>query len=144
LVEGIAVLSLAAVAAKLLAPVGTSYLVEAFWQQPGLQFDGVLLGPTIVGSVRGLYTLVTWSTFIIAGQRSLAKRSVRPLWLPLILGLVLAMVRPVATLDDLSVLWGERALRGDGVAIFSLLSILGVAAFLVGFQLKMVYRPANV
>ncbi|MBA3440877.1 MAG: hypothetical protein H0T92_13510 [Pyrinomonadaceae bacterium] len=136
LAEGITVMALAALTAKLFAHIGTRYIIEAFEHQTNLQCEGVLLGSTVVGSGLGLYTLLTWSTVIIAGQRAVASRSVWPLWLPVVLNVVLAQIRPW-TVGDFTELWGRRVLQGDGVAIISLLLVPSAAAFLVWYQLKL-------
>ena len=127
---------LAALTAKLLAPIGTRCIIEAFQHQTNLQCEGILLGSTVVGSGLGLYTLLTWCTGVIASERALASRSVWPLWLPIALNLVLAKVRPW-TVGDFTALWWQRALHGDGVAILSLLLVPGAAAFLGWYQLQL-------
>lgn len=136
LAEGITVMALAALTAKLFAPVGTRYIIEAFQHHTNLQCEGVALGSTVVGTGLGLYTLLTWSTGIIASERALASRSVWPLSLPIALNLVLAKVRPW-TVGDFTALWWQRVLQGDAVAILSLLLVPGVAAFLVWYQLQL-------
>lgn len=136
LVEGLAVLFLSAFATLLLAPAGTDYLIEAFQRQTGLPSGGASPGPTLVGSLRGIFTLAAWSAFIIAGRRALMRRSLLPLGLPLVLGVVLALVRPVSTFNDMIALWGQRIVQGDGVAIFSFLAIPAAAALFVWHQLR--------
>ncbi len=134
--EAIVIMILASLTARLLAPAGTSHIVEAFLRQTGFQREGSLLGSTIAGFSAGLYTLITWSTFIIAGQRALARRSFKPFWLPAILCIVLAMVRTM-TVDDFTSYWADRVVEGDGVAIFSLLLVPSLAAvFIWAVRLK--------
>jgi hypothetical protein len=135
LMEAIIIMTLALLGAELLAPAGTAYIVEEFQSQTGLKCHGVSPGSSIVGMAAGLYTLVTWSVFIIASQRALARRSLKPMWVPAVLGLGLGLVREM-TVDDFTGLWAQRVLHKDGVAIFSLLLIPILAAFLVWCQLR--------
>jgi hypothetical protein len=128
--QAITVASVATLTAWLLSPLGSARVVAAFQNQTGFQCEGTLLGPSVTGASAGLYTLATWSVFVVASERALANRSFRPFLLPLILSIVLGLVRPM-TLDDLTILWRQRVVQGDEVAIISLLLIPIVAVFLV-------------
>jgi hypothetical protein len=127
--EGFALLSLATLAAALLAPPGTRRVIADFTLQTGLSCPGEQRGYTLVGVLLGVYTLAVWSTFVISSQKALATRSVKPLWLPAALNAVLAVVRPV-TVDDFTALWLQRVGGGDATAILSLLLIPCLTALL--------------
>ena len=63
----------AAFSAWILAPIGASLAVNEFAQQTGLQIAGPLADPAIQGMLAGLYTLLTWHSFIAI--RTLCARS---------------------------------------------------------------------
>jgi hypothetical protein len=134
LLEGGAALLLATAAAAVLAPYGAAWVVEAFERRTGFACGVGPYAPTALGGALGAYTLVTWASFIIAGQRALARMSLRPFWVPFALNAVLAVVRPV-TVGDFTSLWWARALDGDPVAVLSLAAVPGLAAFFAWDQL---------
>jgi hypothetical protein len=132
--EAIGVLLLASLTAKVLAPAGALYVVDIFERQTGLKCEGAALESSISGASAGIYTLVTWVTFVMTSQRALAGRTYKPLWLPAMLCIGLAIFRPM-TVDDFTAYWARQVIQGDGVAIFSLLLVPGVASVLTWRQL---------
>jgi hypothetical protein len=130
LAEGIGIMSLATATAMLVASVGARRIVVAFEHESGLRCEGVPPGPSAVGIVLGLYTLLAWSTVIVGSQRAIATRSVRPLGVPIALNALLFFLRPFSDLSGLTTLWGERVLQGNGIAIASLLAIPGAVTFM--------------
>jgi len=135
LAEGAVTTLLAGLTAKLFASAGTEQVVEAFRRETGLQCESGALGPSATGTALGIYTLITWSALVICAQRSIAGRTLRPLWLPIAMNLILAQVRPW-TVGDLTTLWMQQVSRGDTAAILSLALVPIVAAFLVWHQLR--------
>jgi putative ABC transport system permease protein len=108
---------LAALAAHLAAPPGIAHVVAAFERATGIAYEAPT-GPGVVRVAQGLYTLITWTAFVVAGHRALVGRSLRPFWVPAALSVGLALGRPV-TVGDFTSLWAERVAAGDVVAIVS-------------------------
>ena len=129
--EGVIVLLLAGLTATLLAPWGTQYLANLFCQQMHLQSNNLLLTSSVRDFIRGIYTLVAWTVLIIGGRRSLVKKDLKPLLIAAPLVLTLGFIRPVKTLNRLSLFWYERIFEADPTAIFSFFAVLGIATFLV-------------
>jgi hypothetical protein len=90
----------------------------------------------------GLYTLLSWKVFIVAGQRAVANRSFRPMLLPLLLGIGLAAARPV-TVGDFTSFWVRGVLQGDVVAISSAVFALAAGTFLIRSQLRSTRVPST-
>lgn len=128
-----AVTLLAALTASLLAPAGSLLVIESFHRETGFSCRSESAGQSVIGTFRGLLTLVFWSSLVICGQRGLIRRSLNPLVIPAGLGLLLAGVRPV-TVDDLTVLWIHRVIAGDVVAIISLTLMPCTATLLIWRQ----------
>ena len=85
--------------------------------------------PSPIGIVRGLYTLATWSAFVLACRGALAERTWRPFLLPAVMTIGLALIRPW-TVDDFTGLWIDRAAAGDPIAWGSAAAIVVVAGLL--------------
>lgn len=135
LAEGVATIALATVAAVLSSPAGAARVIEAFQLKTGLECQGALPGAPTVAVLLGLFTLISWKVFIVAGQRAVANRSFRPMLLPLVLGVGLAASRPV-TVGDFTSFWAQRVLQGDPVAITSAILAIVSGVFLVRRQLR--------
>jgi hypothetical protein len=122
--------ALAVIAAWLLAPSGASLAIDSFRSETGLSFAGDWPGVTgrVVG--QGVFTLISWNSFVLASQFAITRKSYRPLFVPAALSIVLVLIRPF-TVDDFTNLWRHRVLQGDPVAIFSALLIPLLAALLM-------------
>lgn len=97
--EGLAVMSIATVIAACLAPLGAVHAVRSFEQSTGFSCAGVAPGFTFVSAVASIYTLLTWSAGIICSQLSIARRSVKPMGVPIVLNVILLRLRPWAVND---------------------------------------------
>lgn len=128
-------MSLATLTALLLSRVGATHVIEAFQQKTGFEAQGFLPGPPPVAILLGIYTLISWKVFVVACQRAVARKSFRPLLLPLVLAIGLAVARPV-TVGDFTSFWAQRVLQGDPVAISSAVFAFIAGAFMVRWQLR--------
>jgi len=135
LAEGTAVLSIAFGIARMLAPFGIPLVLERYRSLTGCTLSGSVSGPGAIASAQAVYTLLTWSTVLIASRFALKMRSFKPLAVPLLLSIVLAFVRPW-TVGDLVSLWLRRSFNADPAAVISLALVPIVAALLYGFELS--------
>ena len=133
--QGFALVLLADLSARLLAPTGASLVIQAFENSSGFLCHGATPTPSLKGSFIGLYTLITWCSFVIGSQRALSRRSLRPFALAVILAVALARIRPW-TVGDFTELWLQALHDGNPVAIVSLLAIPVLAALLVVYQIQ--------
>jgi hypothetical protein len=117
--EGIAIMSAATLVARVVAPIGTRHLVEAFERDTGLKCEAPPQGSTWVGAGTGALTAGSWGALVIAAQRAVVAKSLWPLLLPLPLYALLASLRR-GQLGSLVVPWLRRALRRDWTAMGSL------------------------
>lgn len=109
---------LAVIAALLLSPYSTGFVVASFQLQTGLRCNGSvsLVAPRVIG--QGLFTLLNWGSFIAVCQICLVKKTLRPLLLPAVLSVILLFIRPF-TVGDFTSFWWQQIRQGDVVAIFS-------------------------
>jgi hypothetical protein len=121
--------AIAAVAAALGAAPGARMVALDFQAATLSALPAALPRPTLLGAVRGLYTLATWSVFVLACRSALEDRSWRAFVLPAIMAIGLALIRPW-TVDDFTTLWTERAAAGDPVACTSAAAVVAMAALL--------------
>jgi hypothetical protein len=77
----------------------------------------------------GLYTLLTWSAFVIGARLSLVRRSMVPLLPVPVLTAGLVALRPW-TVDEFASTWARRSADGDPVAVVSALAVPTLAACL--------------
>jgi hypothetical protein len=108
--------------AMALSSAGLQLVIAGFTAQTGFQIVGGHRSFSSVGVFQGIYTLVAWCTFIVSSHQALRRRSLWPLLFPLVLGLILALIRPM-TVGDFTSLWFKRIQEADFVAIVSLLLI---------------------
>jgi hypothetical protein len=120
----------ALVAAALGSAAGARDAASAFALAEHLPMPAALPQPSFQAVWRGVYTLATWSVFVLASRQALTTRSLRPFALPALMSVGLALVRPW-TVDDFVSLWRERALAGDPIACASLACGAVVTALLV-------------
>jgi hypothetical protein len=125
-------------AAALGSAAGARDVASAFALASGLPMPATVPQPSFQAAWRGVYTLATWSVFVLASRHALTTRSVRPFALPALMSVVLALVRPW-TVDDFVSLWRERAFAGDPIACASLVWGAVVIALLITSE----RRPAG-
>ena len=119
----------AALIAAAAAPAGQSFVLSGFEDATGLSTPAPVPAAGAAALFMGLYTLLTWTTFVIGCQLAVQWRTLMPLIaaVPLTSGLVL--IRPW-TVDDFTIIWWHRALAGDPIAVASLLMVPGTAGWL--------------
>jgi hypothetical protein len=133
--EGFVLLALAAVFAALLAPYAATRIVSDFSEQAGVSISQFSTAGTWIAWAQGVYSLLTWTTVIIASRWSIRLRSPKPLLIPVVLNLVLAFVRPW-TVADFTSQWLKEALDGEAAAVFSFLLVPILSAFLAWVELR--------
>ncbi len=127
--------ALAVIAAWVLAPGGASLALDSFHSETGLRCAGDWPGLTgrVVG--QGVFTLISWNSFVLSSQLAITRKSFRPLFVPAALGVALILIRPF-TVGSFTRLWGQRVWQGAPVAIFSALLIPLLSALLVWILLR--------
>ncbi|MFN2498069.1 MAG: hypothetical protein ABR557_03175 [Pyrinomonadaceae bacterium] len=135
LVEGLLLLATAAVGAALLAPYAAPRILSDFAAQEGFTVSYAASSGTWISSAQGVYSLLTWSTGVIASRWSIRLRSLKPLLVPLGLNLVLAFVRPW-TVADFSSRWLRQALDAEPTAVISFLLVPLISGFLAWVELR--------
>ena len=135
LLEGFPLLGVASVCAAVLAPYAAQRLVSDFSEQAGVSISQFSTAVTWIAWAQGVYSLLTWTTFIIASRWSIKLKSPKPLVIPLVLNLVLAFVRPW-TVADFTSQWFKQALDGEPTAVISLLLVPILSAFLAWVELR--------
>jgi hypothetical protein len=133
--EGAILISVASVCAALLAPFAAPYILADFVAQKGVSVSHASSAGTWVNFAQGVYSLLTWSTLIIAARFSIRLRSLKPLLIPLVLNLVLALVRPW-TVADFTSQWMQQTLDGKTVAVISFLLVPIISAFMAWAELR--------
>jgi hypothetical protein len=125
----------AALVAALLAPLGGVVAIRAFEQSTRFICTGKPLGFSLAGATVAIYTIFTWSAGMICCQLSIAKRSIRPMTVALVLNIILAGIRPW-TVNDFTTQWIQGVLQGLPVAVISLLVGVALISILILFQLR--------
>jgi hypothetical protein len=135
LLEGFTILAVATVCAALLAPYASTRIVSQFSGQAGMSISQFSTAGTWTAWAQGVYSLLTWTTVIIASRWSIRLRSPKPLMIPLVLNLVLAFVRPW-TVADFTSQWLKETLAGEPIAVISFLLVPVLSAFLAWVELR--------
>jgi hypothetical protein len=135
LAEGATLISAAYVCAALLAPLAAPRILNDFVAQEGFTVSHATSSGTWVASAQGVYSLITWSTVIIASRFSIRLRSLKPLLIPLVLNLVLAFVRPW-TVADFTSRWVRRTVDGETTAVISFLLVPILSGFMAWVELR--------
>lgn len=135
LVEGAVLLGAATLLAALLAPYMAPRIASDFVAQEKLNVSRAASGGTWVSWAQGGYSLITWSTFIIASRWSIQLKSFRPLIVPLVLNLILALVRPW-TVADFTSQWLREAVDGRPAAVVSLALVPVLAGLMAWIELR--------
>ena len=133
--EGAILIGVASVCAALLAPFAAPYILADFVAQKGVTVSHASSTGTWVNFAQGVYSLLTWSTVIIAARWSIRLRSLKPLLIPLALNLVLAVIRPW-TVADFTSLWMQQTLDGETLAVISFLLIPIISGFMAWAELR--------
>ena len=133
--EGLLLLGAAAVCATLLAPYTAPRILSDFAAQEGFGISRAPSSGTWIAWAQGVYSLLTWSTVIIASRWSIKLKSFKPLLVPLVLNLVLASVRPW-TVADFTTQWVRQAGDGEPVAVISFLLIPIISGFMAWVELR--------
>ena len=99
------------------APAGAVYVLAAFQAQTGI---GASHPPQASARAMfsGLFTLVTWTAFVVGSRAAIARRSLVPLLPVPALTACLIALRPW-TVDEFTSVWWRRASEGDLVALGS-------------------------
>ena len=139
--EGLLLLGAAAVCANVIAPYTAPRIMSDFVTQEGLSISRASSSGTWIAWAQGVYSLLTWSTVIIASRWSIKVKSFKPLLVPLVLNLVLALVRPW-TVADFTSQWVRQARDGEPVAVISFLLIPIISGFMAWVELRPTPRRA--
>ena len=134
LAEGIILISLASWCATILTTLGVPVIMADF-RSRGFIVSNPATSGTWISFAQGVYSLITWSTLIIAARWSIKLRTPAPLAVPLVLNLILAFVRPW-TVADFTSQWMREALEGKPIAVVSLLLIPIIAGFIAWVDLR--------
>lgn len=135
LAEGFLLLLTAAVCAAVLAPYAAPRILSDFVAQEGFSVSYAASSGTWIAWAQGVYSLLTWSTVIIASRWSIKLRSLKPLLIPLALNLILAFVRPW-TVADFTSRWLRQALDGEPTAVISFLLVPLISGFMAWVELR--------
>ena len=139
LAEGLLLLSLATVCATLLAPYAAPRIVSDFVAQEGFSVSHAASSGTWIATAQGVYSLLTWSTVIIAARWSIRLRSLKPLLIPLGLNLILAFVRPW-TVADFTSQWIRQTLGGEPTAVISFVLVPLISGVLAWVELRPTFQ----
>lgn len=135
LAEGAILISASSVCAALLAPFAAPLVLDDFRAQEGFSVSHTTSSGTWIASAQGVYSLLTWTTFVVASRLSLRLRSPKPLLIPLVLNLVLAFVRPW-TVADFTSRWMRQTLDGEPAAVISCLLVPLLSGFMTCVELR--------
>ena len=133
--EGLVLLVAAAICAALLAPYTAPRIASAFIAQEHFNVSDGSSSATWISVAQGIYSLITWSTVIIAARWSIKQRSLKPLLIPLVLNVVLAFVRPW-TVADFTSRWAREAVEGEPVAVISFLLIPIISGIMAWVEIR--------
>ena len=133
--EGFILLCVAAVCAAVLAPYAAARIVSDFKQQESVGISQFCTAGTWIAWAQGIYSLLTWTTVVIASRWSIKLRSPKPLLVPLVLNFVLGFIRPW-TVADFTSQWLKEALDGEPAAVISFLLVPILAAFLAWVEVR--------
>ena len=142
LAEGLPLLGLTAVCAGLLAPYAAPWILSDFVAQESFNVSHASSSGTWIASAQGVYSLLTWSTVIIASRWSIRLRSLKPLLIPLGLNFVLAFVRPW-TVADFTSGWLRQALDSEPAAVISFLLVPLISGLLAWVELRPTHQKTG-
>jgi len=142
LAEGTLLLGLAAWCATILTPFAVPGIMADFRGQQGFIVSQAASSGTWVAFAQGVYSLLTWSTLIIAARWSIKLRSPKPLLIPLALNLILAFVRPW-TVADFTSQWMRQTIDGEPAAVVSFLLVPIISGLLAWVELRSPRKKAD-
>lgn len=119
---------------------GAATVVQAFEATTGADVGRVIPAPSWMGTVVGLYTLGTWSVFVLACRAALVKRTYRPFAPAAVLAVGLPFVRPW-TVDDFVAHWSAGVATGSAPARMSLALLFIVALLLAASECSAEPQP---
>jgi hypothetical protein len=108
---------------------GASIVVREFVATTGTDLGSLVPAPSWAGTIRGLYTLATWSVFVLACRAALVRRTLRPFVAVAVLTVGLVFVRPW-TVNDFAGHWAAGVATGSVPALISLAFIFVTAGLL--------------
>lgn len=109
---------------------GSSGVVRAFGEASGIALPAAVPVPSFAAVISGVYTLATWSVFVLACRGALVRRTLRPFVPAAIMTAGLAVLRPW-TVDDFTTHWAGGIAAADPRALASLALVFVVSALLV-------------
>jgi hypothetical protein len=118
------------------ASAGSHAVVRSFVDATGISFPTAVPQPSVRAAVSGVYTLLTWSVFVLACRRALVSRTVRPFVAPAILAVGLVVIRPW-TVDDFAGFWFGGITTGSPAAVVSLALVFALAALLAASERRL-------
>jgi len=135
LVEGAILMTAASICAALLAPLAAQRILNTFIAQEGFSATQAESSGTWIAFIQGIYSLLTFGTFIIASRFAIRLRSLKPLLIPFALNVALAFLRPW-TVADFTSHWMRQTLDGETVAVISLLLVPVIAGYMAWSELR--------
>lgn len=120
---------LATAIATLGFPAGARMAAGDYTMTTAVVLPAALPRFTARAAAQGVYTLATWSIFVLACRTALVRRTWRPFALPAVLTLGLMVIRPW-TVGDFTSLWVRRIATADPVACASVAAIAALSALL--------------
>jgi len=132
----------AAVAAWIAGSMSAPLVISSFERTSGLTTAFPAPWPPVRAVGAGLYTLLTWSAFVLGSRLALTRRSLWPLIPVPALTAGLMAIRPW-TVDDFAATWGRRVVQGDPFAMGSLLGIPLIATLLVARETSLRARAVQ-
>lgn len=121
--EGLLALAAGFGLACVATPLGIAVVATAFSRELNLGPPGPAGGvPLWTAVLAGAYTAASWTAFVVASRRALVSRSWRPLTVVPGFFVVLAFSRHWS-IDHIAARWGARLVRGDAIALGSLVVI---------------------
>lgn len=115
------------------AAAGSAFVVQGFIETTGIHVTNAPPAPSWAGAFSGVYTLVTWSVFVLACRRALVTRTFRPFLTPALLAAGLVVLRPW-TVDDFVADWATGIVSGSAPALVSLALVFTLAALLTAAE----------
>ena len=121
------------VAAIAAGPAGSSTIISSFSESSGVQVAPATHYASAAALFSGVYTLLTWSAFVIACRAALTRRTFRPFAVPALLSVGLVLVRPW-TVDDFAGHWRTGVASGSPPALVSFTLIFILAGLLLACE----------
>jgi len=125
--------ALALVLARAAAPQSAAVVVQAFEEAANVHLSGPVPLPSAAATFSGVYTLGTWSVFVLACRTALVRRTLRPFVASAILAAGLVVIRPW-TADEFTNHWAAGILAGTAAAWGSLALVFVLAGLLAAVE----------